>query len=803
MLIKVVVSTIMLGIFVSCKKPANSQVKTLENFALNSDVRINACSANIKDLEKDDPRKKIGAIIEVDNVEKAKILSVELMLALSAVPDEAMKIFIAQGGKVLISPDAPRFCAFGGAIRFKGKTPIFASCVVDIPNGSGKTVMQKGLEGRTLVMTPEPAVIRHGVVRTMGYMLADTLDNDAGFAKLKIELANAFLMDVASSSVFSLKAQEAILGENIDKIVRKNIKDRKSNLLQDSKASRAQVYQFLTYVMGESFDSYHCRSGDHASFDINLAKRIKKPSDATSFQYLTDTRKVMRHFFPRTYDVFRLVDAHMKGFASKLPNVKYRGESSNLALESAASELALDSSKTVKQRNEELQELIRSQAKEVREAQEQYTNYKSKYDSSWGDVWGTKKSEMDTARAVYNLSQSREKALREELAQAQAEEKKLGGDAKTSSDRQFSEVSTKVEQFDFHKELAKGVEDTAKTYGKNSGSVAGYVGESVGGEVGKAFGEGLGDGVAGVLGAFGKKATDAIKQGSDSIDSNIQYSKDVIADPTLAANDLLKYGKSRLTPSNVYDTTMKSVDRISKLGAEVLEGDTAKLYNRADTFIEAIPAAGSLYKTGKNVANFAMAKNLEEENAAIRAQRDLAADTIVDAGSAAFGGSKILKQVNNTVDRYSPSAAINKGIDSVKNSAQSRMMGGINSVSDLGTGQKPDQLRASINAPRNIEKAGETAKKTVEQLNKVGEYVGRSDSPAGDAMESLQQEVPGHANSGVQPSSNAQQPSIAPIETAMLSSPSVIASLGGPSISESAATPSSATSSSDISPSSD
>ena len=54
----------------------------------------------------------------------AKRVSAELLLALSAVPEAAFKIFQVENGKILITDDAARYCSFGGALKFEGKTPV-------------------------------------------------------------------------------------------------------------------------------------------------------------------------------------------------------------------------------------------------------------------------------------------------------------------------------------------------------------------------------------------------------------------------------------------------------------------------------------------------------------------------------------------------------------------------------------------------------------------------------------------------------------------------------------------------------
>ena len=410
----------------SCKPPASgdSQTKTLENFALNNEVRINTCSAPEDELEARDPRRKVASFIEVKDSRVAQAMSAELILALSAVPDAAFKIFQARNGKILVTPDAARYCAFSGAVKFNGKTPVFKSCLVNIPKGSGTTKFTKTFEGMTLVTIPDRTAIRHGIVRTMGYMVADTLSQDEGFSVLKAELTKAFLVDVARSSIFSLDDQENLLGAGIDKLVRKNIANKEKNILKGIKATDQAISNFMNFVIGESFDSYYCKTGKGAFFDKKTAARIKTKEDAPIFAYLTDTRAVMEHFFPRTHKIFQLVDAHMRGVASELPNITYRFGTTTDAMGLTESDEASEgfslAGKTVSERKSELEAQIREQANTTRQAHEQWQQKKTTHDSSWTDVWGTKKSEMDTAKAVYSFTQSREQALLAELRAVEA-----------------------------------------------------------------------------------------------------------------------------------------------------------------------------------------------------------------------------------------------------------------------------------------------------------------------------------------------------------------------------------------------
>ncbi len=715
----------------ACKPKAASKLKTLENFALNEDVRVNACSAPADQLDKRDPRNKVAAFVDVTDVALAKKLSAELILALSAVPDAAIKIFQARNGKVLITPNAAQYCNFNGAVRFKGKSPVFASCLVNIPFGSGTTTMEKGFEGLTLVSNPDAETIRHGTVRTMGYLIADVFAKDPGFSLLKVELTKAFLTDVASSQVFNLKAQEGLLGAGIDGIVRRNLAANAANPLTGAKASPEAVYNFMNFVVGEAFDSYYCRTGGDAFFETKTAKRIKQPSDAPLFAYLTDTRKVMEHFFPRTYSTFRLVEAHMEGYARTLPAVNYRGGVSSassgnglgLSGEDEDEDQGLGLDKTVGDRKKELEQQIREHSNVTREAAEQAQQKASNYNDSYTDVWGTKKSEMETARAVLNSTRFREQALLSELRKVEEEEVKAGAAAKTENDRQFAKQDIKVDTFDPNKELAKGVQEQAKIYGDASGRALGKAGEYVAGEQGKAFGEGLGDGIGGTLGAFGKNTTDAIDKIGKKTGEQIQFAKDLAVDPSAT---LKKAAEEKI--KGVTDT----VSEVGKFGGEVLTGDTTALGNRADKLLSDAPVVGTLYQTGKNVKDFATGDK-EQQDKAIQAQYKTGGDAIsnvqdalVAQGKKEFAQTGVGKQlgaIKDKIDDVNPIKQAEKyvgdKIDDVKDAAKRGVIGAIKDVKLQPPGTSDfSALKDATKNYKTLEKGYEKLKSGVETIEK-------------------------------------------------------------------------------------
>jgi hypothetical protein len=697
-----------------CKKPT-SRLKTLENFASGKDVRVNACTAPADQLDRKDPRNKVAVFIDVGDTQFAKKLSVELILALSAVPDAAFKIFQAKNGKVLVTPDASKICNFKGALKFNGVSPVAKSCLVYTPFGTTSKKFLKAMEGATLVIVPDATAIRHGVVRSMGYMLADTLDKDTGFSALRVELTKAFISDMATSTVFSLKSHENLLGSEIDSIVRSNIARNRSNILEGARTDSAKVYNFMQLVIGEAFDSYYCRTGGTALFDKGVAERIKTPKDAPLFNYLTDTRLVMSYFFPRTFSVFKLVEAHMEGFASKLPELQFRNgrsdfESSggfSLAGESSATAYSLTDNEvqSVSQRISDLEGMVRQNAILTRESHEQFQQKKTNYDSSWSDVWGTKKSEMDAAKAAYNYAQSREQALLKELQSVREEEKRYGSFSNTSSNDSFQTPNLKVETFDFNKELEKGVQDVAKTYGEKSGQALGAVGQAVGGDVGKAAGEGLGDGIGGVLGAFGKNTTDGISGFGKKITDTQQFVNDLAVDPT---GTMMKQGREYI------DGGIKRLESVQGFGKELITLDTTALGKRADGFVSNTTGIGTLYNTTKNVYNYATATSPEQLQAAIQAQYNTAGNSISELQAAvtqsALTEIKESNLIKPVVDRVTAS------MDYAQHQVKGMIVQGAGSYLDP-SGSKYEKMKAGSGAFKMVKDSYENVNTAITAIS--------------------------------------------------------------------------------------
>ena len=745
----------------ACKPPASSQsgLQTLENFALNEEVRTNVCSAPEAELDKRDPRKKVAAFIEVKDTRLAQAMSAELILALSAVPDAAFKIFQARNGKILITPDAARFCSFSGAVKFSGKTPIFKSCLVNIPKGSGTTKFTKSFEGMTLVSIPDRQAVRHGIVRTMGYMVADTLAKDSGFEVLRAELTKSFLVDVARSSIFSLTDQENLLGKGIDTIVRTNIKNKEKNILKDVKATDQAISNFMNFVVGEAFDSYYCKTGPGSSFEKSVADRIKTKADAPLFEYLTDTRAVMDHFFPRTHQVFLLVDAHMRGFASKLPNITYRygifTDTIKLTASSEQSEGYSLAGTTVADRKAQLEAQIREQATNTREAHEQWQHKKATHDGAWSDVWGSKKSEMDTAKAVYNFTQGREQALQKELQAVLAEEKKVGATAQTANNTQFQKVDEKVATFDANAALKQGVQDTAKVYGQATSTGLGYVGEKAGGlisedaaAIAKAAGQGVGDGVGGVLGSFGTIATDSIEGVQKKVEDTTQFANNLAVDPS---GTLTKAAQDKL------NETQQTIVNIGSNTGKILTGDTAAL----SSTLRNAPVLGNAYATAENTVKAGHALYTGGSmDAIVKDQYDVAAKSIEAAGSEAFNAFNPVSMAQDKLADMQKKAVVGGMVH-----VQKEM------ILDIHTSPSLLHTEYLRNAAKTYNTVGEIKENFGHVTEALNFEANKNANPA-QSLDTLQSTTPGHQYNPM-PAAPPVRPAVDTFNQAMLASPPV------------------------------
>jgi hypothetical protein len=328
-----VVSLVVAGIGMSCKPPAGSEVQSLENFAAGKVLRTNVCSANIDEIEPGDLDKFEIMVDEKDPVKKDLIWSV-VRLSMSAIPDELKYLLQLDNTKVLVTPNAKQLCganAFAtGSDSFKDRKAV--SCFIHTNDTT------ESMKGMTFVFSPHPAYINHILVRNVGYAYSQyyawkytlvdrngnpTKVNTVNYADLRMNLAEAFLQDIASSKAFDLKDMSKLLGHNAAEVIPPALKAGKNPFqrlswsasgknLPASVKSKMES-SFKDYVVGEAFDSYFCNSWDKA-WPSDAVASIKG-GNLSGFAKIKNTRRIMKEFFPRTYKAFEPVREHFEALS--------------------------------------------------------------------------------------------------------------------------------------------------------------------------------------------------------------------------------------------------------------------------------------------------------------------------------------------------------------------------------------------------------------------------------------------------------------------------------------------------------
>lgn len=348
----------------------------------------------------------------------------------------------------------------------------------------------------------------------------------------------------------------------------------------------------------------------------------------------------MKNFFPATYKSFQLVNAHMAGVASKTPALP--GGSVKAAASAPAAGLGLLEGQTVAERKKYLQDQIDANRQQFNDTRTQYLEKKDTYDNRWTDTWGTKKSEMDTAKAAYNFTENRARILDKQREELEAQEKAEGEKAQAANQQTFAKVDTKVETFDANAELRKGLKDTAKVYGdataKGLGKAGEVVDKAVGGDgtIGRAAGEGIGEGTTGILTSIGDTTAGAIEGAQKKVEDTVKFTNDAIVDPTGTAK-------------KVADGAVKKIDGAIEEGKnivnEVATGDIDKLGKRVEDGVNAgidmVPGARNAVTSAESVKVLATGKDFNGKEVDLETQKqkqyDAASSAIFEAGGEAAG----------------------------------------------------------------------------------------------------------------------------------------------------------------------
>lgn len=285
-----------------CKKSAGSQVQSLENLAAGRTINQNFCAAP-KKLAKDPERSLLYNRIVIDddtakNVKWASHLVAEATAAMTAIPPDVQRAFLQANGFINIHKSAGHRCAHGSQADLGEPT----ACVLIAPDPD-----VNAKQSLDIYLEPDPAVIRHELVRQFGYFVSQVLprinaapvrpgapltlasDDSEGMKARKNAILAAYLKDLKGSKNFSLPK------------VASDDEDLQRAVLAD-------------YVFAESFDSYFCNTW--GAYDKKLALKIKAgDAPLSSIKSLKNSRALMRDLFPNTYIVFGNTMADL-GFAA-------------------------------------------------------------------------------------------------------------------------------------------------------------------------------------------------------------------------------------------------------------------------------------------------------------------------------------------------------------------------------------------------------------------------------------------------------------------------------------------------------
>ena len=314
-------------LLVGCRKTRQSSVKSLENFAMQSNVRFNECSApDGQDTYMAQPLS--SSVLPLGTA--ANLLDEPLIyqtqLALTSVPKEFQRAFKDLGGQIVLTEKSGEICtASAKKFDFNSKDlALVSGCVIFSPKDEthGQVL--------TMYLPSDRKSIGHGVTFMMGSFISQivpklSLAKKEKIDSIKTEIAIAYINDLTSvsSKVFGLKSLENHMG-SADFLALKGRKiTDKSHLTNmtfdtdDKNARRQRLDQLLSMIFIHTLDSFYCRT--HGAYDERLAAKIfdgSEPADGLS--RLENSNKVLKQFFPKVFGVFSTSEQDLRGlFAAK------------------------------------------------------------------------------------------------------------------------------------------------------------------------------------------------------------------------------------------------------------------------------------------------------------------------------------------------------------------------------------------------------------------------------------------------------------------------------------------------------
>ncbi len=303
-----------------CKPLKNgSDLATLDNFARNSNARMNICSANALDGESFQEATLIPLRINVEQSLAGRMegLIENVQLAVSAVPPEFQAMFHDLNGTIEVVASPKERCLRNEA----SSVPYdFTSCIERRVSAPGQQ------HGFSIIIEGSEGAIQHGLVRAFGQLLSEAVgaiqvngqgqallgDESEEFQEDAEKLAVSFMRDILSNRYIGTEVLAHYFGEGSEAQIRRSIGAgitdyrqiiaRLTTLTPEEKAVQAPVFRDL--VVAESFDSYVCNTWYR--YDRAEADAAFRGSDMQAANEAhRNTHKVMRDFFPQTYNVFR------------------------------------------------------------------------------------------------------------------------------------------------------------------------------------------------------------------------------------------------------------------------------------------------------------------------------------------------------------------------------------------------------------------------------------------------------------------------------------------------------------------
>lgn len=307
-------------VLAACKPAKNSDLATLDNFALNSGARMNVCSANALDGESFEDFTRIPLRINIEQSLEAKTdaLIENVQIAVSAVPPQFQAMFHDLNGSIEVVQSASARCT-GADAKNVGYDVL--SCIQRRAGGSGSNF------GFNIIIEGTEAAIQHGLVRAFGQLMVEAVASlhvnpnngqaligaeSVEFQEDSEKLAMAFIKDMVNSSVVGNAILDAQFGDGSLQLIRaalgRGVNDYRKligelkHLSAEEKSAQAVVFRDL--VVAEAFDSYVCN--DWFAYDKARAEQALRTNDVTlGADALRNTHRVMRDFFPGTYAVFK------------------------------------------------------------------------------------------------------------------------------------------------------------------------------------------------------------------------------------------------------------------------------------------------------------------------------------------------------------------------------------------------------------------------------------------------------------------------------------------------------------------